>query len=466
MKPAIDKFCPEKMHTFCSVDLPYMCSLNQSDVVNNCNKFIFMQMLKRKDEAFFVYMRSGRTGAEGAKGGSRSIECFFDREEAIKYFTAIFRDKTGIAWSERQTDTDFHKGKYQYVYMKYEDSKVKKVKEDAMLEPEIMWLMKLIYDKDLYTTAADQYKINSRKLPLGSLAMRQLERARAILTKLSVLIASSEDCTEEILELSSQYYSVIPTTMSKLKPIDSKAVVTNKLDALETLENLCYMGRNVDLDKFTQYSKLECKLTHVTDSRTKMLIERYFSRNKGATHQHHYRLKIHDIYAIDKPMERARYAKWDGLHNKQLLWHGTRLANAVGILTNGFKIFTSSGECAAISGKMFGNGIYFANISTKSAGYMGAASGSYGIMFLCEVALGNVYDRTYAENIRQLPAGKHSVRGVGQYQPDESDHVEHEGYTIPIGEPQHSPSNLYYDEYIVYNVSQIRMRYMVVFKVG
>lgn len=71
-----------------------------------------------------------------------------------------------------------------------------------------------------------------------------------------------------------------------------------------------------------------------------------------------------------------------------LLWHGSRLTNFVSILTRGLKIAPPE---APPSGYMFGKGVYFADMSSKSANYCYTTKDNYtGILLLCEVALGDM----------------------------------------------------------------------------
>lgn len=61
---------------------------------------------------------------------------------------------------------------------------------------------------------------------------------------------------------------------------------------------------------------------------------------------------------------------------------------------------------------MFGKGVYFADMVSKSANYCHTSYNSpTGLMLLCEVALGDMYELTGAEMITKLPAGKHSTFG-------------------------------------------------------
>ena len=72
-----------------------------------------------------------------------------------------------------------------------------------------------------------------------------------------------------------------------------------------------------------------------------------------------------------------------------------------------------------------------------------------------------------AECIRKLPKGKHSVKGIGMTEPDPASHVQtSEGYTVPMGKGVKGDkySSLLYNEYIVYDVAQVNLKYLVKFK--
>ena len=66
-----------------------------------------------------------------------------------------------------------------------------------------------------------------------------------------------------------------------------------------------------------------------------------------------------------------------------LLWHGSRLTNWMGILSQGLRIAPPE---APVTGYMFGKGVYFADVSSKSANYCYATkSKNVGLVLLCEV---------------------------------------------------------------------------------
>ena len=89
----------------------------------------------------------------------------------------------------------------------------------------------------------------------------------------------------------------------------------------------------------------------------------YVKNTHAPTHTA-YRLEVLDIFELSKEKENRRYRSDIG--NKQLLWHGSRLTNYVGIMSQGLRIAPPE---APVTGYMFGKGVYFADMVTKSANY-------------------------------------------------------------------------------------------------
>jgi poly [ADP-ribose] polymerase len=91
-----------------------------------------------------------------------------------------------------------------------------------------------------------------------------------------------------------------------------------------------------------------------------------------------------NLFEVQSEMEDNRFNKT--INNRTLLWHGSRLTNFVGILSQGLRIAPPE---APVTGYMFGKGVYFADMSSKSANYCFTSPDSNtGILLLCEVALG------------------------------------------------------------------------------
>ncbi|XP_043700475.1 poly [ADP-ribose] polymerase 2-like [Telopea speciosissima] len=215
---------------------------------------------------------------------------------------------------------------------------------------------------------------------------------------------------------------------------------------------------------YSNYQRLHCELTPLeVDSEEFSMIEKYMQNTHAKTHSN-YTVDIVQLFRVSREGEEERFRKFSTTTNRMLLWHGSPLTNWIGILSTGLRIATLQ---TPVAGKMFGRGVYFADMFSKSAHY---CRESYvtkaGVLLLCEVALGEMDELRCAKyNADQLPAGKLSTKIIGSTAPDSSmSKTLKDGVIVPLGKPKEQPGPkgfLYYNEYIVYNVEQIRMRYIV-----
>jgi poly [ADP-ribose] polymerase len=90
-----------------------------------------------------------------------------------------------------------------------------------------------------------------------------------------------------------------------------------------------------------------------------LLLLRYMKNTHGKTHNS-YTLELVDLFDISKDQPYTG----DAVGNKMLLWHGSRLTNWVGILSQGLRIAPPEAPC---TGYMFGKGVYFAGMSLSSS---------------------------------------------------------------------------------------------------
>ena len=114
---------------------------------------------------------------------------------------------------------------------------------------------------------------------------------------------------------------------------------------------------------------------------------------------------------------------------------------------------------------MFGKGVYFADMASKSANYCAAKRGRpTGLLLLSEVALGEAVEHTAAKYIKKLPAGKLSCKGLGRTAPDPAAvATTATGAVVPLGTPTATAaqdSTLLYNEYIVYDTAQVSTKYL------
>lgn len=175
-----------------------------------------------------------------------------------------------------------------------------------------------------------------------------------------------------------------------------------------------------------KYFKLKCNIQPLESKESERWIRKYIENTHASTHDK-YSIEIVGIFQVRKDEEISRYRRDIG--NKMMLWHGSRLSNYVGILSEGLKIAPFE---APATGYMFGKGIYFADIVSKSANYCKPKEQSEGLMLLCEVAIGTMNDKLVADfNASILPSDCHSTRGLGKYAPSCGETID--GVFVPNG---------------------------------
>eukprot|EP00828_Plagiopyla_frontata_P046435 TRINITY_DN8248_c0_g1_i4.p1 TRINITY_DN8248_c0_g1~~TRINITY_DN8248_c0_g1_i4.p1 ORF type:complete len:256 (-),score=42.65 TRINITY_DN8248_c0_g1_i4:125-892(-) len=208
------------------------------------------------------------------------------------------------------------------------------------------------------------------------------------------------------------------------------------------------------------YKSLHCSIEPLNkhDNEFK-IIEKYMKNTHGPTHTN-YVLELIDAFKITRENEDEAFLK-NISQNKLLLWHGTKITNYAGILKNGFKIPPQEAPPKTFD---FGKGIYFSDMVTKSANQCCTDKNqNIGLLMLCEVACGPFNEKCYTDyNSTQLPPGKLTTKACGKYQPEASQ-TELNGFKVPLGKPETVSvlGSLQYNEYVVYDVNQIKMKYLV-----
>ena len=140
------------------------------------------------------------------------------------------------------------------------------------------------------------------------------------------------------------------------------------------------------LDVHFEQLKTDMEVVSKGSDDFKMIVE-YVVNTHGATHDS-YDLEVLEVFRVARHGESERFDPFSKLHNRMLLWHGSRRTNFVGILSQGLRIAPPE---APVSGYMFGKGVYFADMVSKSANYcFTSPQDDVGLMMLCEVALGNM----------------------------------------------------------------------------
>ncbi|KAL9685807.1 hypothetical protein QQ045_023261 [Rhodiola kirilowii] len=460
----------------------YDAMLNQTNVGQNNNKFFVIQVLEADDGSrFMVYNRWGRVGI---KGQDKLQGPFTSVDSAIQEFECKFYAKTKNHWSNRNEFISYPKS-YTWLEMDYSDKdtdlalakkplpSVSNQLRQTQLESRVAKFISLICNVSMMKQHMIEIGYNAEKLPLGKLSKTTILKGYDVLKRIADVIGQSD---RKILEeLSGEFYTVVPHDFGFKKMrefvIDTSQKLKSKLEMVEALGEIELATKLLKEDNdqvedplYSHYQRLHCELTPVEAGSDEFsMIAQYMQNTHAKTHSN-YTVDIVHLFRVSREGEAERFAKFCNVKNRMLLWHGSRLTNWTGILSQGLRIAPPE---APVTGYMFGKGVYFADMFSKSANYCYANNSvTSGVLLLCEVALGDMEELLSANyNADQLPTGKLSTKGVGATAPDISEgRTFEDGTIVPLGKPKQQSSSkvsLLYNEYIVYNVDQIRMRYIV-----
>lgn len=457
----------------------YDCTLNQTDIKTNKNKFYIMQIIV-DNGSYTVFVRYGRIGEQGRS----SYNEYRSKDAAITYFERQFRTKTGNSWAARNKFVK-NAGKYfmaeiECVEISEDESNESSSEESSdsnVLDERVEKLVRVITNTTYMQNTLVELEIDTEKMPLGKISRKQIDDAYKILNEINNNLND-----KSLLEiLSSEYYTLIPNACGRRKPpvINSTALVGKNINLLNELSNMIFDSktitktRNKKVDIFKLYQDLNTEIVplETNDDMYQILID-YLKNSKAPTHNIKY--KVLDIFEISRENERQSYDKYSKkLKNKTLLFHGTRVSNLYGIIKNGLLVDPSKlGINVCITGKMFGMGLYFANSCSKSIQYCAyQSSDNIACLFVAEVALGKMLPKKQSDSslsAKTMPIGYHSTWGLGRS--SFTDYDEYDKVRIPQGKlkqlPATSDRSLLYDEFIVYHEEQVNMKYIIVLQIN
>lgn len=170
-------------------------------------------------------------------------------------------------------------------------------------------------------------------------------------------------------------------------------------------------------------------------------INRYYEKTKKTMHQT-YRYRLKTVYEVDIKTCREAFLKYGKpIGNIMELFHGTKASNLLSIMRQGLIIPPkSSGHC---TGRMYGNGVYGSDISSKALNYATGYWGSGGdtsriFMFLVDFAMGKVHYPSSSGSGFPIRGTDSTFAKAGQ-------------------------SGVYNNEMIVYKTNQVDLKYLLEF---
>lgn len=475
MKLASQKFGTMKFPS--DYDVIRVATLNKTDLAGGNNKYYQIEAHVSKDKTKFrLYSRYGRVGNDGQQEERVPSQ---DEPSLLQAFDSLKAEKTGKSKGYvevKMAATKIGSAVTNTQILSDDVRKEKLVEDDAKDDnkttPKISLhkTIEKLVDR-LYAEAGQAVRqalsgsLNTTtENPLGTLTLTQIEHGRSILQSIQQLIADKPKVKgtihADIIKLSNDFYSAIPQQIAhRPKPSEGKkaldewlaTMVLNDEKRLDDKEDLLGLLSDVqgmvkgfastDLEK--KYLEIGCEYEYLDkEDDVYKKIEKFHQTSRSASHG--WKATVQNIWRVRiKGQKDKHLPKMKEIGNVQPLFHGSGPQNILGICKHGLLMRPPG---VYISGSMFGNGLYFADQSSKSEQYAfgryggGSGKGDTFFMFVTDVALGKIKEYEDAQShLHKAPSGFDSVQGKkGRW--------------------------LVHNEFIVYEVKQHILQYLIEFK--
>ncbi|TRZ79946.1 WGR domain-containing protein [bacterium] len=289
--------------------------------------------------------------------------------------------------------------------------------------------------------------------PCGIVTQGGIDEANELLVDIGDFVADRKFSASKLKDLTCDYLMLIPQKVGRKLNVeevfaDLTAVQKQKaiLDSLQASLDSVMAGKGSDADKKEAKKVMEkvfaVKLHLVKDS---SVISRITKKYKDTRKDMHVckNLDIKTVYSVEIEAMKTAFEKVGAsMSNIWELWHGSRVSNVLSILKGGLIIPpASSSHC---TGRLYGNGVYASDISTKALGYSfgtwGGSKDNNPFMFLVDMAMGN----QYFPSRNNYTSTRYPVSG----------------YDSTFAK---QGSGVYNNEMIIYKTSQVNIKYLVEF---
>jgi poly [ADP-ribose] polymerase len=330
---------------------------------------------------------------------------------------------------------------------------VKLTKKDVVSSyshPEVSRIIKQVVDENIHNISSlTSLKLTSNgfETPLGPVTKEHVQKAREPLDVLKNLLVDDKlnPDLKSVKENNSKYFSLIPHSFGHKIVQEDWILDVKKLseeyELLDNLETAVQMSSSLQ-NSSQQKSALGSDIELIEDIHEIDRIENYIVNSKASNHRGTdvWNWKLRKVFKIRIPDERSRFETAKKQYGKECeLFHGSKNCNVLSILKSG--LIVPPVNSGVVTGRMFGNGLYFADNSSKSlnysVGFWGGRSNKFSnsFLFLANVCMGKAHI-AHSSTPSGAPRGYDSIHAK-------------------------KGSSLYNDEFIVYKLNQATLTYLV-----
>jgi poly [ADP-ribose] polymerase len=235
---------------------------------------------------------------------------------------------------------------------------------------------------------------------LGPVTLSQITEARSLLSDISRERTSNGGTVS--IRTKERYLILIPQPVKRVGDNDwiTTRWITSQRDLLDALETAVTVVSDdgSDEDEGDSVPFRHGISAVVSGSAEFIEVEKRFVYSQNINHSSAGRKLLRVWKLVDQNESEWETRKRDLKHTRTL-WHGTTAGNVLSILRTGLICPPSSDSRYATTGRMFGDGCYFSNQSTKALNYAcGTWSRDIGsgnpMMFLADVVMGREFRPT------------------------------------------------------------------------
>jgi poly [ADP-ribose] polymerase 2/3/4 len=323
-------------------------------------------------------------------------------------------------------------------------------KSEAKYEADVLGLLRQFAQENIHkiqSSTSISFTSRGMETALGPVTETHVRRARLALDTIKDYLESMGSRPEqELIHANNLFFSLIPhpfgRKIQESDMVSSDSKLIEKYDLLDQLAAAVQLGINEDTEA-EEFKQLDTDIVMI-DQSSVAYREMVYAVEQSRKHRDLESWKVKSIYEIKIQRERERFEKQgDPLGNYLDLFHGSQNGNLLSILLNGLII--PPHNASHVTGRMFGNGIYGANSSTKSlnysVGYWSGRRNKFDNVFLFKVlfAMGKTYESS--SSLRSgAPSGYHSVTAYAR------------------------KTGLKNDEFIVYSLPQCTITHLIELK--
>lgn len=450
--------------------------LQVTDIKTNHNKYYAVELHKGTEKGkdlFRVFTHYGRTDDLESNPNAGQKECRYadNALAADSIYQSIYREKTSprkgykeISLASSKIGSDRARGTSSG---EVDEKTIEKIKSNEKEKPApkksslhigIQRIVRYIYDEAtsaLTNTVQAKITANGIETPLGILTIGQIEKGEEILQEMFKLYNTkrAKNKDQRLEQLTGEFYTAIPHRLGRTRQAITAAVI-NSLEAFDQKQQTLQLMKDMlqvngehgsvlfDARVDTEYDALNCQMEwvdHDSDEYQQM-----------AEHVVKSQIKTKSI-RVKNILKLRRKGEWDefteNIDNQRHLFHGSRIANWVGILSRGIllpKIVVSMGVHRTDAGWL-GHGIYFGDAACTSSFYTTPGRHKTRFMAIARVALGKMKEYTkITYGLNAPPEGYDSCHGVRSTSKQRSEFAD--------------------DEYVIYTTKQQRLEYLVEFE--